>query len=753
VALTTIQEEVIDMSKVKGMRRVAVSCLVLLLTMFVGSGVSYAVTFTVTNKTDTDPGSLRDAILQANANANGPGVVDVIEFQAGLAGQITLTTGELEITDDLIITGPGAGVLTVSGNDASRIFNMTGGEEFVISDLRIADGNASGTQPDSLGGAILLQSTNSNVELNDCVFEDNTTSGDLGLGIITSGVPFVNLVVNRCSFTNNSTTATGDGLASGGVFGTGGTNYSLQVNDSTFTSNFAQSDTGLVLGGVVGLAAADLDIEFNNCTFDSNYAVTNGDLLWGGVIGDGAAVDVDFTNCTFYGNHAECNANGCMALGGAIGSGGGGSDISCNHCTFASNSVSCTGAGCMASGDTIDPSTSGMTMIANSIMFADDAANNCSALPISLGYNIDNGSSCVDGSVMGDMINTDPLLDPLGLQDNGGLTETIALLPGSPAIDMADPASAVVEDQRGFMRPFGLFNDIGAYESGPSEVLITKITVPSGGTDFSFTSTGFTGFQDCGITDAFMLDDMMSASCVAPPGDYTIAENIPGDQVLTILCSKLPAGSVVDSANGTLMFTVAEEGDNVDCLFINSYANTLVRVTDEPEGPNCEFGGSLIETGLDTNQNGVLDDAEVADASFVCNGEPGMDGQDGQDGPPGEDGQDGADGQDGQDGADGQDGQDGADAISDINLVPAGDDCPDGGVSISTGTDDNGNGVLDPEEVDSTEIVCNGENGENGGCAVAGSGASTGGLGGLLVLAMIPAAVVFRRRLRKYVNK
>ncbi len=80
-----------------------------------------AATFTVTSLNDSGPGSLRQAVLDANATF-GP---DTIEFQAGLTGTITLTTGEIQITDALTLNGPGAGVLAISGNNKSRIFNAT----------------------------------------------------------------------------------------------------------------------------------------------------------------------------------------------------------------------------------------------------------------------------------------------------------------------------------------------------------------------------------------------------------------------------------------------------------------------------------------------------------------------------------------------------------------------------------------------------------------------------------------------------
>src|SRR5262249_31950462 len=77
-------------------------------------------TFTVTNLLDSGPGSLRAAITAATAS---PGA-DVINFAGGLDGTITLTSGQLSITDRLTINGPGGSPLAVSGNDASRVFHV-----------------------------------------------------------------------------------------------------------------------------------------------------------------------------------------------------------------------------------------------------------------------------------------------------------------------------------------------------------------------------------------------------------------------------------------------------------------------------------------------------------------------------------------------------------------------------------------------------------------------------------------------------
>jgi hypothetical protein len=84
---------------------------------------------------DRGPGSLQDAI--AGTPAGG-----TVDFQPGLSGTITLTTGELLIDKDLTIAGPGAGVITVSGNHASRVFDIATNFTVAISGLAIANGTS-----------------------------------------------------------------------------------------------------------------------------------------------------------------------------------------------------------------------------------------------------------------------------------------------------------------------------------------------------------------------------------------------------------------------------------------------------------------------------------------------------------------------------------------------------------------------------------------------------------------------------------
>ncbi|MBI4463628.1 MAG: hypothetical protein HY647_02890, partial [Acidobacteria bacterium] len=99
----------------------------------------FGTTITVSNTNDSGAGSLRDAIAGA---ASG----DIILFNVN--GTITLTSGEIEISKNLTITGPGAESLAISGNKVSRVFSITGGYTVVISGLFIENGD------DLLGGGI-----------------------------------------------------------------------------------------------------------------------------------------------------------------------------------------------------------------------------------------------------------------------------------------------------------------------------------------------------------------------------------------------------------------------------------------------------------------------------------------------------------------------------------------------------------------------------------------------------------------------
>jgi hypothetical protein len=146
----------------------------------------------------------------------------------------------------------------------------------------------------------------------------------------------------------------------------------------------------------------------------------------------------------------------------------------------------------------------------------------------------------------------------------------------------------------------------------------------------------------------------------------------------------------------------------------NAQGGALIETSPVDPGVECESGGIEILIGIDTSGDRVLDDDEIDPdlTQYVCNGAKGDTGAQGLQGVQGMNGQNGQQGADGSDGANGSDGADGSDVASRVTMLEAGsDECASGGVLIDTGVDEDGNGSLDDDEVDATQKICNGQNG------------------------------------------
>lgn len=192
-------------------------------------------TFTVTNLLDSGAGSLRAAVVAANAN---PGA-DTIDF--AMTGTIALTSGQLDITDSVTINGPGAGALTVSGNDASRVLNITGAPTVTIANLTVANGLTS----DSPGGGLSM--AGGTVTLDHVTVSGNRaygTYGDYGGNGVGGGLYIAGgtLTLDRCTVSGNSAVGGSSvgayaGTGNPGGWGAGGGLYvaggSIHVNQST----------------------------------------------------------------------------------------------------------------------------------------------------------------------------------------------------------------------------------------------------------------------------------------------------------------------------------------------------------------------------------------------------------------------------------------------------------------------------------------------------------------------------------------
>ena len=421
---------------------------------------------TVTNNNDSGVGSLRQAIANA---IDG----DTILFDSSLNGQtITLTSGELLITKSLTIDGPGANLLTISGDNAARVFNIT--STVTISGVTITDGTAdagggifssgnvaltnsivAGNTATSNGGGIVNSS--GNVTLTGSIVSDNTAAA--GGAIFSSG----SVALTDSSVVSNTATSNGGGIvnssgnvtltgsivsdntaaAGGAIFSSG----SVTLTDSSVVSNTATSDGG----GIFNIGEGSVTLTDSSVV--SNTATSNG----GGIVNNSG--NVTLTNSTV--------SNNTAAAGGAIFSSG---SVTLTNGTVASNTATVSGGGIVNLGE-------GSVDLANTIVANSPGGADCVGIVTSQGYNLDSDNTC-SLTATGDITSINPLLGPL--QDNGGATLTHALLIGSPALDHI-PSGAngcgttITSDQRNVVRPQGLGCDIGAYEAEYSSLYLPLI--------------------------------------------------------------------------------------------------------------------------------------------------------------------------------------------------------------------------------------------------------------------------------------
>jgi len=388
-----------------------------------------AAVYTVTNTNDSGAGSLREAVITANSTAED----DTIEFAIPASDlnctaegvcTITLTSGELFVQSastagTLTITNStGASNLRISGNNTSRVFYVNTGNpggNLTINGVTITNGTA------GLGGGIF------------------------NIGTIT----LTNSTVSGNTANNNG----------GGIFNNfGGT---VTLTNSTVSGNTANYGGGIINDGTMTLT---------NSTVSGNTATFDG----GGILN---ARTMTLTNSTVSGNTANFRGGGIIN----------GSILNLTSVTVTNNrSINPGCTGCAGGIDNF-----GATNLNNTIVAGNTAAD-ASASPDFRGvvsstssYNIiGNGQSTtgITNGTNGNQVGApaspiDARLAPLA--NNGGATQTHALLPDSPAIDKGSRFD-LTTDQRGFARPVDLpdttypnatggdGSDIGAFEYAPA---------------------------------------------------------------------------------------------------------------------------------------------------------------------------------------------------------------------------------------------------------------------------------------------
>ena len=234
-----------------------------------------------------------------------------------------------------------------------------------------------------------------------------------GGGLFNSGT--LTIIASTISGNKASTPSTcffGCGAGGGGISNSG----TLYISESTVTGNVAYTQrekTGASGGGISNSGTLNI----NNTTVSGNSASAQG-AYGGGIVNSGTVIV----------NNSTITAN--AARGIAYASGGGGisntGNLAINNSTVSGNS------GPSGGGIQNFPGMGGIATEQTTIVANNPNGGNCSGTMTSKGYNLSSDGTCNFNS-RGDLNNHDPLLGPL--QSNGGPTETMALLPGSPAID------------------------------------------------------------------------------------------------------------------------------------------------------------------------------------------------------------------------------------------------------------------------------------------------------------------------------
>lgn len=335
---------------------------------------------------------------------------DTVSVPAGTY-KLTQAGQPLSISTDITVTGAGARSTTIEQTEANTtVLEIT--QSATVQGVTITGGTAAGGS--SVGGGIYTDGS-------DVTLEDSTVRGNTALGSL---------------YTPPGGSSYAEPAYGGGVYVGYG---SFTLLDSTVSNNQASPGPG---AGAYGGGIAD---------YDSGLTIVNSTVADNGANG----------------------GSGPSGGGGIYLKGGTPITLDLASSTVADNTVSAS-AGQPAEGGNIGSEFAGMNTAVKNTIIADGSAasgsENCAGTTLtSQGYNLESTDQC-GFTGTGDQVNIDPELGEL--ENNGGPSETMALLTGSPAINAGNPAGCtdfsgnpLTTDQRGVTRPQGPRCDIGAFEA------------------------------------------------------------------------------------------------------------------------------------------------------------------------------------------------------------------------------------------------------------------------------------------------
>jgi hypothetical protein len=287
-------------------------------------------TFTVLNLNSAGTGSLRQAVLDANAHAGA----DVVRFAPGLSGTVALAGSEIAISDDLTINGPGAGRISVSGGNVSRVFRISGATTDVeIDGLTITNGAATGTTVSTLGGPVTLGggilNDAAHLTLSGVNVANNQASGFIAAGGGIANIHGATLSASSGTITANKVTGTSIDSPGGAIFADAGS--SLAVDHCSFSGNQAIDGGAIAAWGGSNATVSQCDFEANVVRGDDGAAGQQGTPADNGgaifvtdqsLVGSAAGSVLNVDHCSFSGNEAHGSNGGAGGAGVAGGDGG-----------------------------------------------------------------------------------------------------------------------------------------------------------------------------------------------------------------------------------------------------------------------------------------------------------------------------------------------------------------------------------------------------------------------------------------------
>jgi predicted outer membrane repeat protein len=337
----------------------------------------------------------------------------------------------LSIPFNLTLNGANAATTIVDGTNTANVFTVGSGISLTLSNFTIKNGvGYSGGGGVDNGGTLTV---------NQCNFYTNTALS--GGAILNTG----RATISNTNFSGNSPYFFGHSASCGAI----DNRSTMTITASTFFNNYANNN--YTSGGAICNGGT---LTITGSTFNTNSSQGNSGGYGGAIYNYAGTLSV--TNSTFSGNSATTSGGAIYTQGGTV---------KISNSTFGNNPVSIGGGGALSNAGS-------SVLIQNSIVAYNANGGNCAGTITSHRYNLSSDSTC-HFSNTGDLNSTNPRLGTL--QNNGGLTQTMALQQGSPALDAGNPAGCrdfagrlLTTDQRGQRRPGGTETtgcDMGAYES------------------------------------------------------------------------------------------------------------------------------------------------------------------------------------------------------------------------------------------------------------------------------------------------